>query len=56
MNEQSNTDSLKTPTDETKPKSDNDSWKNSITAVVNNTTAKLTQLLLVDQVTQTIGQ
>ncbi|WP_413173466.1 YcjF family protein [Anabaena azotica] len=56
MTEQPNTDSLKTPTDETKPKSDNDSWKTRITGVVNKTTAKLTQLLPVDQVTQTVGQ
>jgi predicted GTPase len=56
MTEQSKTDSLKTPTYETKPKSDNDSWKNRITGVVNNTTANLTQLLPVDQVTQTVGQ
>jgi uncharacterized protein (DUF697 family)/predicted GTPase len=56
MTEQPNTDSLKTPTDEIKPKSENDSWKNRISGVVNKTTARLIQLLPVDQVTQTIGQ
>ncbi|MBD2691305.1 YcjF family protein [Anabaena catenula] len=56
MTEQPNTDSLQTPTDEIKPKSENDSWKNRISGVVNKTTARLIQLLPVDQVTQTIGQ
>ncbi|MBD2568419.1 YcjF family protein [Anabaena lutea] len=56
MTEQPNTDSLKTPTDEIKPKSENDSWKNRISGVVNKTTTRLVQLLPVDQVTQTIGQ
>ncbi|MBD2292211.1 DUF697 domain-containing protein [Anabaena sphaerica FACHB-251] len=56
MTEQPKTDSLNTPTDQAKPKSDNDSWKNRITGVVSKTTAKLTQLLPVDQVTQTVGQ
>ncbi|WP_016950343.1 YcjF family protein [Anabaena sp. PCC 7108] len=56
MTEQPNTDSLKTPTDEIKPKSENDSWKKRISGVVNKTTARLIQLLPVDQVTQTIGQ
>ncbi|WP_071187656.1 GTPase [Trichormus sp. NMC-1] len=56
MTEQPNTDSLKTPADEMKPKSENNSWKNRISGVVNKTTARLIQLLPVDQVTQTIGQ
>ncbi|MFM6108900.1 MAG: hypothetical protein ACKPEO_27890, partial [Sphaerospermopsis kisseleviana] len=56
MTEQPNPDSSNTPTDAPKPKSENDSWKNRITGVVSKTTAKLTQLLPVDQVTQTIGQ
>lgn len=56
MTEQPKQDSLNTPPDEPKPKSDNDSWKTRITGVVNKTTAKLTQLLPVDQVTQTVGQ
>ncbi|MGM3308681.1 YcjF family protein [Anabaena sp. WFMT] len=56
MTEQPNADLLKTPTDELTPKSDNDSWQNRISGVVNKTTAKLTQLLPVDQVTQTVGK
>ncbi|QYX30094.1 YcjF family protein [Sphaerospermopsis torques-reginae] len=56
MTEQPNKDSLNTPPDAPQPKSDNDSWQNRITGVVSKTTAKLTQLLPVDQVTQTIGK
>ncbi|AFZ56526.1 50S ribosome-binding GTPase [Anabaena cylindrica FACHB-243] len=56
MTEQPNADLLKTPTDELKPNSDNDSWQNRISGVVNKTTAKLTQLLPVDQVTQIVGK
>ncbi|MBK1987264.1 DUF697 domain-containing protein [Sphaerospermopsis aphanizomenoides BCCUSP55] len=56
MTEQTNTDSLNTPPDQPKPKSDNGSWKNRITGVVNKTTAKLTQLLPVNQVKQNVGQ
>ncbi|MFM6038103.1 MAG: GTPase family protein, partial [Sphaerospermopsis kisseleviana] len=60
MTEQPNPDSSNTPTDAPKPKSENDSWQNRIVGVVSKTTAKLTQLLPVDQVkqqvTQTIGQ
>ncbi|MEA5576075.1 YcjF family protein [Anabaena sp. UHCC 0451] len=56
MTEQPNTDSLQTPIDEPQPKSENDSWRNRITSVVSKTTSKLTQLLPVDQVTQTVGQ
>ncbi|WP_353931444.1 DUF697 domain-containing protein [Okeanomitos corallinicola TIOX110] len=56
MNEQPNADSLNTPTDEPESKSKQDSWKNRITAAVSKTTSKLTQVLPVDQVKQTVGQ
>lgn len=56
MTEKPNTDSFNTPTDQPKSKSDKDAWKNRITGVVNNTTAKFTQLLPVNQVKQTVGQ
>jgi uncharacterized protein (DUF697 family)/predicted GTPase len=60
MTEQTNPDSLNTPTDAPQPKSENDSWQNRIVGVFSKTTAKLTQLLPVDQVkqqvTQTVGQ
>jgi uncharacterized protein (DUF697 family)/predicted GTPase len=54
--EQPQTDSSNTPLDTPKTNSENDSWKNRITGVVSKTTAKLTEVLPVDQVKQTIGQ
>ncbi|GCL38338.1 hypothetical protein SR1949_34520 [Sphaerospermopsis reniformis] len=56
MTEQPNPDSSNTPTDAPKPKSENDSWQNRIVGVVSKTTAKLTQLLPVDQVKQQVKQ
>ena len=62
MTEQRDADSLSAnsqqsnePTDDVKPEVVDDSWKNRIGGVWNNTTDRLTKLLPVEQVTQTVS-